>query len=748
MKGSDLDRVLDFAPHPSVYTKTYEVNMANLKSMWQPVLYRPYSVPAGALCGGSVLQLRHTERVGLAVSEGVDYTNDGLAEVLILTSKEGDQSHTHSGSLLQLEVDTDKVHGGHYGYLKDSQAQSYRLRHLTSGRLCAVVKSAATLSLAPHPQDSSPEILQETMNNSAFRLVPTTAVLDNQIKSNTVIRVESAYDGTSLATTNIEFNRKFDKPLLQDSEAYFQPLEYEGALQARYKVTAVSNTPEDEAYHVGCPKSEEVEDAEFIKSSQGFLYLFGSQLKDGLEPEISQLQRMQKLLIQLIMFCIEADSDDPYTCEGKAIPRRQQFMRELGIIDLICRVLSYAFDTGIYKLEELTHTDGIIRVCALCYRLLKHISSDDRANEMYCAQWLGLFLNHVQRCREANSFCAEETLIEILSDNKPLLEHFVTPEMINRFVELLWSRERDSKYMKLLTVLCTSQGQAIASNQNAICELVLDNPENCNTVLMRVRHVSSVIEVEVSEYARWVKLAEIEEISERKDSKRLYKYFLGLLELIAELAYQRNRNMGVLQQIYSFDVCFACGADPQLNDEIRSRFVRILLYLHIDQGDLQRLSLPNYARVFSDISTMNSFPKAKGIIPPALEIVKHFVYNFLRDLEGVLRAYESSKNLLVKEILVLTQFMVEYGLYINDEELEAMIDPLVYLLDGTTDVITDHSDFQSAAIQASGLGSGKTPVFVDVTKEAERQKQARSKRWKCDNNGLQGEDMHYPSLDH
>jgi len=725
IKGSELGRVLDFAPHPSVYTKTFEVNMAYLKSVWQPVLYRPFSVPAGALCSGSVLQFRHTERVGLAVSEGVDYTNDGLAEVLILISKEGNLSHTHSGSLLQLEVDTEKIHGGHYGYLKDGQPNAYRLRHLTSGRLCAVVKSAATLSLSPHSHEASPQDQLEVMRNSAFRLVPTTVVRDNQIKSDTVVRVESAYDGSCLATTNIEFSRKFEKPLLQDSEAYFKPLEYEGALQARYKVTAVTTTPEDEAYLVTCPSAEEVQDAEFIKSSQGFLYLFGSLLRDGLEPEISQLVRMQRLLSQLIMFCIEADSDDPFTCEGKPTPRRQQFMRELGIIDLVCRMLSYAFDTGIYQLEELTQAHGIIRVCSLCYRLLKHISADDRANEMYCAQWMGLFLNHVQRCRETNSFSAEETLIEILNDNKPLLEHVVTPEMISRFVELLRLRERDPKYMKLLTVLCTSQGEAIESNQNAISELVLNNPENCNTVLMRVRHVNSVIEVEVSEYARWVKLAEIEEISERKDSKRIYKYFLGLLELIAELAYGRNRNTGVLQQIYSFDVCFACGADSQLNYAIRSRFVRILLYLHIDQGDLQRLSLPNYARVFSDISTLNSFPRAKGVIPPVLEIVKHFVYNFLRDLEGVLRAYELAKNHLVKELLVLTQFMVEYGLYINEEELEAMIDPLVYILDGTTDVTAENSDFQSAAIQASGVGKGKNSVFADAIVEAERQKQVR-----------------------
>ena len=60
------------------------------------------------------------------------------------------------------------------------------------------------------------------------------------------------------------------------------------------KVTTVTTTPEDEAYLVACPSAEEVQDAEFIKSSRGFLYLFDSLLRDGLESEISQLVRMQR----------------------------------------------------------------------------------------------------------------------------------------------------------------------------------------------------------------------------------------------------------------------------------------------------------------------------------------------------------------------------------------------------------------------------------------------------------------------
>ena len=98
--------------------------------------------------------------------------------------------------------------------------------------------------------------------------------------------------------------------------------------------------------------------------------------------------------------------------------------------------------------------------------------------------------------------------------------------------------------------------------------------------------------------------------------------------------------------------------------------------------------MPNYARVFSDISTINSFPSERND-STCSQIVKQFVYNFLRDLEGIQRTYEESKNRLVKEVLILTQFMVEYGLYINEEELEAMIHPLVAILDGTSDIVLD-----------------------------------------------------------
>ena len=59
-------------------------------------------------------------------------------------------------------------------------------------------------------------------------------------------------------------------------------------------------------------------------------------------------------------------------------------MRELGVIDLVCDTLILRYGhipTGVSE-----SNDVIVKVCTLCYRVLKHISADCRANEMYCAQ--------------------------------------------------------------------------------------------------------------------------------------------------------------------------------------------------------------------------------------------------------------------------------------------------------------------------------------------------------------------------
>lgn len=63
------------------------------------------------------------------------------------------------------------------------------------------------------------------------------------------------------------------------------------------------------------------------------------------------------------------------------------------------------------------------------------------------------------------------------------------------------------------------------------------------------------------------------------------------------------------------------------------------------------------------------------------------MFNFLINLEGVLTVTDPELNFLIKEVLILTEFMVSHGFYKTHEELFNLINPMITLLDGTNDII-------------------------------------------------------------
>jgi hypothetical protein len=78
----------------------------------------------------------------------------------------------------------------------------------------------------------------------------------------------------------------------------------------------------------------------------------------------------------------------------------------------------------------------------------------------------------------------------------------------------------------------------------------------------------------------WVPLS-----SYRKFKKETYGYFLSLIELSAELCLGRNElATKQLQEMFNFDTVKLVIENVQLPFEMRSLFMRILLYTHMDQG--------------------------------------------------------------------------------------------------------------------------------------------------------------------
>ena len=72
-------------------------------------------------------------------------------------------------------------------------------------------------------------------------------------------------------------------------------------------------------------------------------------------------------------------------------------------------------------------------------------------NKNYVAQWINLFFTQAMKTTEQNSFGAEITIEELITDNAKLLEEQIKIDTIENLVELCLEQELNQKFLNLLS---------------------------------------------------------------------------------------------------------------------------------------------------------------------------------------------------------------------------------------------------------------------------------------------------------
>jgi hypothetical protein len=725
-RPSTAQTSLDSAPN------LYEANLSQNAKSWRFTPYGFYKSDSGYfLKGGDIVRLYHTEKEGFMASEGTDFTQDGLAEVYIRHfADEEDIEAFCCGSLFIIEIAESQVlKGSQCTWTTNEEPTKYRLRHLMTGRLITVIETPTerVLSLAPHSYEVDSRQLKGVQMNSLMTFESTSIDAEEMLRDDEIVKVqlkESVYlaasDDQWIQRHNSHQSHKDNSQgkIGEAENPYFTPIENEELHVSLYKLALKPSATEEDAFSLRTTKPAQMKEIEMILSTKPLLAAFVKSFKRGNEPDRAMYQRLEGVLGRLILFTTESEVKDPFICEGIPYRIRQKYMRELGIIDLLTEILHFPFKSGLHDIRHLKRREPLTRVCQLSYRLIKMSARGYTANEIYCAQWIEMYLDHCAVANEENDLKAESSLVELIDNNKMLLENYIKPKMVEKFINLCIDNERHERYIRLISSLCTSDDEAIIVHQNTICDLMIQETRTFEALMMRIRCREQFIEIEVHEYRRWLDLAEFKNYSDVNDSGRLYGYFLMLLELVAELAFDRNHKADILKTVYSLEIAYACANSPNLGEDIRARFVKIILHLHVNQGDVQRLTVPNYTRLWRDIEAGVEITSARSLLPPAVQEIKKFVYEFLVDTGGSLRAYEQPKNELVKQVLLLVQFMVSHGFYKSSEELSSILDPMICLLDGTCDLITPADIQFSSLLVSPGSIKKRGGTVVPVRSEA------------------------------
>jgi hypothetical protein len=99
--------------------------------------------------------------------------------------------------------------------------------------------------------------------------------------------------------------------------------------------------------------------------------------------------------------------NDEFERQRRNLQLKQKYMRELRVIECLVDILHMPFASGAFNFMALKQDMAIISLLKLCYQLLGFIVKDYRLNEMYCSQWIGLFLKHVLMANDDNAVGAD-----------------------------------------------------------------------------------------------------------------------------------------------------------------------------------------------------------------------------------------------------------------------------------------------------------------------------------------------------
>lgn len=139
-------------------------------------------------------------------------------------------------------------------------------------------------------------------------------------------------------------------------------------------------------------------------------------------------------------------------------------MKDFKVIDHLLDILYYPFELGRYYLKRIEIIEkDVQQLFRDSYLLIKRIIKDYQPNELYASQWLNLLIQHSIETPLKFDLGAQDTLTELIDNNKKVLETKITIRHINDFTHMLETC-REAKNVKLMRALVVCNGLPMLKN--------------------------------------------------------------------------------------------------------------------------------------------------------------------------------------------------------------------------------------------------------------------------------------------
>ncbi|CAH1800283.1 unnamed protein product [Owenia fusiformis] len=653
----------------SVYANEHELNLSVRQSGFS--CYRrdkPTSDHENKLKAGVPIRLYHKEVEAYMVAEGL--FGEDLMEDVHLRVRALDQNNPKtlfpSSSALtywEIEFEGGGIDGGVIKW-----EQQVRIRHMCTRKWLKVNKSAVTLTES-HDDPST-----------VFKLHPVIKEGD-EIMYETYCRIEHAVTGTWLHALHDEYGRT---QVFDDNDTSMAGLKWTHA--PLKKLTLSEEMQYDDAFTIQYVEQDLVEIFNFMAGMVPFIQkLIKDKKEKGVHLNSKTTHEIATALNETKKFMIV-----------NSVPskQRQKLLRNLRIVELLVKLLQIPYRHS----PDQTH---LTKIFVEGYDVLyTYLMGDSRKNELYIAKHIEFFQSQISYEGDIG-LNAAHMVMELVKDNRKIVDR-ITHAHIDSFVELL-QRNKNFRYLDLLSVLCVCDGVSIPDNQKYIVEIWLTKGQrNCvfyTELGQAIEKDSNVVYVSCDNKRTWIALHDF--VHQKK--LEIDEEFLFLdhqLDLFGKLCYGRNEfAINVITQelgYLTWQEAFLCLTNKQLPDQLRAKYCHLIISLFVDVGEnTSVLDRINLTFVYDDIGLGNSDTikenkDKEGMTPRSSATTKYFpqlrdwIEVFLEENKDM-TASLIGHNMLVEQVLRLVHYLVKYGYYGQTDDIKKLLGPLLSLLDGRND---------------------------------------------------------------
>ncbi|KAL4219957.1 hypothetical protein ACF0H5_020368 [Mactra antiquata] len=656
----------------SIYQKGYELNLSVQQSGF--TVYRKYKPSVDddkKVKVADIVRFYHKEMEAYLVAEGL--FDDELTEDVHLRMRPVDQSNpktlfpsSSAVTYWQIELQEGCVAGGVLKW-----EQQCRLMHMCTRKYLCVAQGGKVTLTSDHLDPKT-----------VFRLHPVIRESDD-IPEDSYCRIEHVVSGQWLHASTDEYKKKAEDTKadsksmgsLKWSTAQLRKgilQELRETLGGKIGIGVVEEKQYDDAFTIQSVDESLQNIFNFMAGMVPFIQKLVADKKAGVILNAKMSHNVQTAINEISSFMV---------VDGEPIKKRQKLMRNLRIVELLVGLLKCPF-TG----ADQYH---MTRIFSTAYDVLyTYLMGNSRKNELYIAKYIDFFLTQFEIKEGKIGLNAAHMVMELIRDNRKIVDR-ITHDHIDKFVDLL-RRDKNYRYLDLLSVLCVCDGVSIADNQKYITEVWLMRGMNCvffTDLGQKIGQDDGKVYVSTNNGKSYVDLVTFAKRDKDDDE---YLFLEHQLELFGYLCHGQNtHSIAVITQELNYltwEEAFTCLSDDRLPDQLRAMYCDLIITMFVDIADnhsvVDRVKL---SYIYDDVDNEeNRTDNSQSLTYKYFPKISQWISDFL-GRNGDMTASLIGNNMLVKQVLRLVHYLVLFGFYDKSEDIKKLLEPLMSLLDGRND---------------------------------------------------------------